>query len=415
MERRRREGSHRHARSSVDRDLAVSRAAAWFGALALVGPTGAPAPNRRVSSRSRSKESRRPAATLHGSIDPKGIATTYRFEYLTEAAYEANVAAARGSVRRRQGSPRRGGSGAGRLGTIRRLNPQHTSGLAPDTAYRYRLRAQNAAKVLQCRPALRHRGGDQRLRTARRARLGDGLADRKSRRRGPAARGDRRRRGLPGRGGRRRVHLQLGRLVRGRSPGGAGGQPVRGDPRRGAAGRPRTSPRRSLGQLRRRTRRRPYQLFSGDLARRCSRTANAAAATPAANARSPTRRCRARGRPAGYRDYYLRTPSGGFRIAPHRRRSGPHLARARTVRTASGRGHPRPRPRRALELRRADRGRDRSCRPPVGATPPSRTSTSGPAAPSPDQPARRAKSSAPRASDRRAERGGLGRRRRAST
>jgi hypothetical protein len=83
-------------------------------------------------------------ATLTGSVNPSGAPTTYRFEYLTEAAYEANLAA------EPPRDPFDGASlappgGAGLVGSGTTPTPvnQHLGGLAPATSYRYRLRATN--------------------------------------------------------------------------------------------------------------------------------------------------------------------------------------------------------------------------------------------------------------------------------
>ncbi|HET7591028.1 MAG TPA: hypothetical protein VFK14_12710 [Solirubrobacterales bacterium] len=79
-------------------------------------------------------------AVLSGSVNPRGISTTYRFEYLTEAAYEANVEAARDPFAGAVFAP---SGGAGPVGSGNSPEPvgQHLVGLQPATAYRYRLRA----------------------------------------------------------------------------------------------------------------------------------------------------------------------------------------------------------------------------------------------------------------------------------
>jgi hypothetical protein len=81
---------------------------------------------------------------LRGSVNPNGVSTNYRFEYLTEAAYEANLASdpPRESFAGATLSP----SAAGRLvgaGSSPQPVVQSLSGLEPSTAYRYRLRAIN--------------------------------------------------------------------------------------------------------------------------------------------------------------------------------------------------------------------------------------------------------------------------------
>jgi hypothetical protein len=86
------------------------------------------------------------SANLVGRIDPNGLATTYRFEYLTLAAYEANLAAqpardpfAGAAV------PRIRGTGSAGAGTSPNTVTASVVELTPETAYRYRLVATNSA------------------------------------------------------------------------------------------------------------------------------------------------------------------------------------------------------------------------------------------------------------------------------
>jgi hypothetical protein len=77
------------------------------------------------------------SADLRAQADPEGLATTYRFQYLTAAAYEANLAAGRERFAGAAATPPAGGTlGAG-------TQPQnllaHVAGLASSTAYRYRI------------------------------------------------------------------------------------------------------------------------------------------------------------------------------------------------------------------------------------------------------------------------------------
>jgi hypothetical protein len=82
--------------------------------------------------------------TLHGSINPHGMATTYRFEYLTTSAYEGNLGAGRapffGALLAPSSGTKPVGSGSSALPV-----GEHLSGLTAATAYRYRLRATNSA------------------------------------------------------------------------------------------------------------------------------------------------------------------------------------------------------------------------------------------------------------------------------
>ena len=68
------------------------------------------------------------AATLNAEIDPRGVNTTYRFEYGTSRAYGESVPVTEASV----------GSGTGEV-----LVSQHIEGLTADTVYHYRAVAKN--------------------------------------------------------------------------------------------------------------------------------------------------------------------------------------------------------------------------------------------------------------------------------
>lgn len=84
------------------------------------------------------------SARLSAEVNPNGPSTTYHFDYITRAAYEANIAAAKegffGASRIPPISDANIGSGSSLL-TVTQL----LSGLAPDTAYRYRVVAKNTA------------------------------------------------------------------------------------------------------------------------------------------------------------------------------------------------------------------------------------------------------------------------------
>ncbi len=87
------------------------------------------------------------AATLQGSIDPNGASTDYRFEYLTQAAYEANLEAVpprdpfAGAAFAPAGGTGFAGSGNSPGPVVQQLNS-----LAPATPYRFRLRAVHAGE-----------------------------------------------------------------------------------------------------------------------------------------------------------------------------------------------------------------------------------------------------------------------------
>lgn len=86
------------------------------------------------------------SAKLHAEVNPEGLDSSYRFEYLTEAAYQANLAAqpARdafaGAAKAPPGAEPNLGSEEGPQPAVQRL--EH---LAPGTAYRYRVVATNGA------------------------------------------------------------------------------------------------------------------------------------------------------------------------------------------------------------------------------------------------------------------------------
>ncbi len=87
------------------------------------------------------------SASLRAEIDPGGQATHYRFEYLTEAAYLANGETFAGAAR----APSAGEATVPGAGVA---VFQHLAGLAPATAYRYRVVATNSAMETATGPAL---------------------------------------------------------------------------------------------------------------------------------------------------------------------------------------------------------------------------------------------------------------------
>lgn len=86
------------------------------------------------------------SANLRAAIDPEGIETKYRFEYLTEAAYQANLAN-NPSGDGFEGAALAPASGSAPLGggTQPLKVSQHVGSLAPLTAYRYRPVATSSA------------------------------------------------------------------------------------------------------------------------------------------------------------------------------------------------------------------------------------------------------------------------------
>jgi hypothetical protein len=86
------------------------------------------------------------SARLHGRVNPNGLSTTYHFDYITAAAYDANQAASKdpfsGAARIPASSDASAGSGTNPVTVVQLL-----SNLTPDTAYRYRLVARNSSSA----------------------------------------------------------------------------------------------------------------------------------------------------------------------------------------------------------------------------------------------------------------------------
>src|SRR6478752_2332106 len=80
------------------------------------------------------------SANLRAKINPEGLSTSYRFEYLTQAAYEANGDTFAGASL----APPSGAAAVG-SGNTPAAVAQHVGSLAPATAYRYRVRATSGA------------------------------------------------------------------------------------------------------------------------------------------------------------------------------------------------------------------------------------------------------------------------------
>ncbi len=80
-------------------------------------------------------------ARLDSRVDPHGIATSYSFQYLTEAAYEANLAASKDPF---SGASQTATQSAGAGGLIALASAQ-VGGLSPATTYRYRALADNGS------------------------------------------------------------------------------------------------------------------------------------------------------------------------------------------------------------------------------------------------------------------------------
>ena len=85
------------------------------------------------------------SATLRAQIDPQGSLTSYRFEYLSEAEYLANGESFDGPDAPRRAPAADGQIASGEVATVAAA----VSGLAPDTAYRFRALASS-----HCEPSL---------------------------------------------------------------------------------------------------------------------------------------------------------------------------------------------------------------------------------------------------------------------
>jgi hypothetical protein len=88
------------------------------------------------------------SARLHAEVNPEGSATAYHFNYITEAAYEANLKAGHegflGSAKAPAGADPSVGSGASVVSVL-----QSIGALAPETAYRYRVVAHSSAGTVE--------------------------------------------------------------------------------------------------------------------------------------------------------------------------------------------------------------------------------------------------------------------------
>jgi hypothetical protein len=84
------------------------------------------------------------AATLNAEIDPDGLATTYHFSYLSEAAYQANLSQGQEGFSGAAGAPSGADPDIG-SGTTFVTVAQSIGSLSFDTTYRYRVQASNSA------------------------------------------------------------------------------------------------------------------------------------------------------------------------------------------------------------------------------------------------------------------------------
>jgi hypothetical protein len=116
------------------------------GAALFFRPVGALAAGPPQIKASWATEVNATGANLRAEVNPNGFSTTYRFEYISDAAYRANLEA----VPQREGfsgaskAPPSGESGIG-SGTTFQAVARSLSGLSPATAYHYRPVATNSA------------------------------------------------------------------------------------------------------------------------------------------------------------------------------------------------------------------------------------------------------------------------------
>lgn len=120
-----------------------------LSAFALVLPGAATAAGLPVVASSAVEGVSANAVTLRAKINPEGLATAYRFEYLSAAEYAANLAAIppRAAFFGARFAPASGSGNAGSGFTPVTVS-QHIVGLTPSTAYRYRVRASNSAGTI---------------------------------------------------------------------------------------------------------------------------------------------------------------------------------------------------------------------------------------------------------------------------
>jgi hypothetical protein len=116
-------------------------------------PAAAAAASAPVISEAFSSQVGLSAARLSARINPNSAATSYRVDYITEAAYQANLGAAKegftGALRSPSSTEASVGSGASPL-----LVSQQLFSLSPQTAYRYRFLAHNSQGTVETSPPL---------------------------------------------------------------------------------------------------------------------------------------------------------------------------------------------------------------------------------------------------------------------
>jgi hypothetical protein len=92
-------------------------------------------------------------ATFNGEINPEGLTTTYRFEYLTDAAYQANLAAGEDSFTGAAKAPATGNPPSAGAGSESVIVARSVSALRAGTLYHFRLTASNSSGTPTSSPA----------------------------------------------------------------------------------------------------------------------------------------------------------------------------------------------------------------------------------------------------------------------
>ena len=117
----------------------IALAGCLAGMLLICAGTASAAPPQILSVAVIKESVSATAVTLEGSINPEGPSTTYSFEYLTLAAYEANREAERELF-----SGASLATGFAGFGTLPFPVKKEVRGLTPSMSYRFRLQARNS-------------------------------------------------------------------------------------------------------------------------------------------------------------------------------------------------------------------------------------------------------------------------------
>jgi hypothetical protein len=111
------------------------------GALALAAPSAASAAGPPLLGATYSEAVLSSSARLHAELDPNGAPAKYHFDYITQAAYEANLAASQPAFAGGSRAPSPNDASLPAPLTVTQL----LFSLKPETSYRYRVVASNSA------------------------------------------------------------------------------------------------------------------------------------------------------------------------------------------------------------------------------------------------------------------------------